>query len=156
MAERTAKSPASDDAQFYQNITRANAAGMLAGSYHYPHANVYTATDEAQHYVDHAGMYMKPGYLLPVLDLEGKAGIESGVLSQAELTTWTIDFINAIYQAKGINPIVYTSSSFNTDEVTAAVAFTNIGSSPHTGERTYQWLARPAGDLINGDPVRRR
>jgi autotransporter-associated beta strand protein len=145
-------SPASDDSQLYQNISRATTAGMLAGSYHYPHANVYTAADEAQHYLNHAGMYMKPGYLLPVLDLEGKAGIESGVLSQADLTTWSIDFINAINATTGVNPIVYTSSSFNTDEVTAAVAFTNIASSPHTGERTYQWLARPSGSILTGDP----
>ena len=66
-------SPASDDAQLYQNITRATTAGMLAGSYHYPHADVYTAADNAQHYLNHAGMYMKPGYLLPVLDLEGSS-----------------------------------------------------------------------------------
>jgi autotransporter-associated beta strand protein len=142
-------SPASDDAQFYQNITRATAAGMLAGSYHFPHADVYTAADDAQHYLNHAGMYMKPGFLLPVLDLEGS----SNALSTAALTTWSIDFINTIAQAKGINPIVYTSSSFNTDEVTAAVAFTNIASSPHTGERTYQWLARPSGSLTTGQPV---
>lgn len=143
-------SPASDDAQFYQNISRATTAGMLAGSYHFPHPNVYTAADDAQHYLNHAGMYMKPGYLLPVLDLEGG---DASILSQSALTTWSIDFINTIFSAKGINPIVYTSSSFNNDEVTAAVAFTNIASSPHTGNRTFQWLARPSGNLITGQPV---
>lgn len=141
-------SPASDDPQFYQNITRATTAGMLAGSYHFPHADVYTAADDAQHYLNYAGMYMKPGFLLPVFDLEGS----SSSLSTSALTTWSLDFIDTIFQAKGINPIVYTSSSFNTDEVTPAVAFTNIASSPHTGERTYQWLARPSGSILTGDP----
>ncbi len=68
------------------------------------------------------------------------------------LTTWALDYINTIFAAKGINPIVYTNSSYNNDEVSAAVAFTNTLSSPHTGERTYQWLARPSGSLTTGDP----
>ena len=84
-------------------------------------------------------MYMKPGYLLPVLDLESGNG-----QTTAALTQWCLDYINTIHNTVGIYPIVYTNSSYNNDEVTAAVAFTNISSSPHTGPRTYQWLARPA------------
>src|SRR4029078_377299 len=45
------------------------------------------------------------------------------------------------------------NSSYNNDEVTAAVAFTNIASSPHTGPLTYQWLPRPPGNLATGQPV---
>ena len=139
-----------DDSEFYTNISRATTAGLLVGSYNYIQADLNTAVAEANHYLDIAGMYMKPGYLLPVDDLEGSG---SASLSQAALTQWNLDYINTIYAAKGINPIVYTNSSFNNDEVTAAVAFTNIGSSPHTGNRTYQWLARPAGSLTTGQPV---
>lgn len=138
-----------DDSQFYLNISRGTAAGLLVGSYNYIEAGANTAIAEANHYLDYAGMYMKPGYLLPVFDLEG-AG--SASLTQAALTQWSLDYINTIFAAKGINPIVYTNSSFNNDEVTAAVAFTNIASSPHTGNRTYQWLARPSGSLTTGEP----
>ena len=83
-------------------------------------------------------MYMKPGYLLPVLDLES-----GNDMSTAALTQWCLDYINTIHNATGVYPMVYTNSSYNNDEVTAALAFTNISSSPHTGPLTYQWLARP-------------
>jgi autotransporter-associated beta strand protein len=93
-------------------------------------------------------MYMKPGYLLPVLDLESGNG-----QTTAALTQWCLDYINTLQTTVGIAPIVYTNSSYNNDEVTAAVAFTNIGSSPHTGARTYQWLARPgSASLATGQP----
>jgi autotransporter-associated beta strand protein len=137
----------SDDSQFYTNISRATTAGMLAGSYNFVEPDSNSAVNEANHYLAHAGMYMKPGYLLPVLDLESGAG-----QSQAALTQWSLDYINTLFAAKGVNPIVYTNSSYNNDEVTAAVAFTNTSRSPHTGERTYQWLARPSGSLTTGNP----
>ena len=36
------------------------------------------------------------------------------------------------------------------------MAFTNIAGSPHTGERTYQWLARPSGSITHRGPRRRQ
>ena len=137
-----------DDNQVWQNIARATSAGMLVGTYNYDDADSNTGAVEANYYISRVGMYMKPGYLLPVLDLEAGAG-----QTQAALTQWSLDYINTIFAAKGINPIVYTNSSYNNDEVTAAVAFTNIASSPHTGNRTYQWLARPSGSLTTGQPI---
>ncbi len=112
-----------DDTIFYNNMLRGAKAGLLMGSYNYIQADLNTAVVEANHYLARAGMYMKPGYLLPVDDLEG-AG--SATLSTAALTQWNLDYINTIYAATGVNPIVYTNSSFNNDEVTAAVAFTDI------------------------------
>ena len=47
-------------------------------------------------------MYMKPGYLLPVLDLESGNG-----QTTAALTQWCLDYINTIHNAVGIYPIVY-------------------------------------------------
>ena len=140
------------DSQFYNNISRATTAGMLVGSYHFvePSTNPGTAgaAAEANYYMGWAGMYMKPGYLLPVLDLES-----GSAMSQADLTNWGLSFVNTIMAAKGIAPIVYTSSSYNNDEVSAALAFSNTASSPHTGPITYQWLARPSGNLQTGQPV---
>src|ERR1051325_810413 len=116
-----------DDTIFYNNMSRGTIAGLLMGSYNYDLADSNTGVAEANYYLQRAGMYMKPGYLLPVLDLEAGAG-----QTQAALTQWSLDYINTIYAAKGINPIVYTNSSYNNDEVTAAVAFTNMQTSPHT------------------------
>ena len=145
-----------DDSQFYDNITRATTAGMLAGSYHYTRADLWnpttmtgnSGTEDATHYLNRAGMYMKPGYLLPVFDLE--AGNTAN--SAAQLTAWSMDWMNTIYNAKGFYPIVYTNSSYNNDEVSAQVAWNNFGSTPKTNARTYQWLARPSGSLTTGQP----
>jgi autotransporter-associated beta strand protein len=139
-----------DDAHFYDNITRAAASGMLAGSYHYsrPDVTTHTAADDANHYLERAGMYMKPGYLLPVFDLE--AGNTQNTVAQ--LTTWGMDFMNTIQAATGVLPIVYTSSSYNNDEVSAQLAWTNFGTTPKSGPRTYQWLARPSGNIRTDHP----
>src|SRR3954454_24465517 len=136
------------DTQFYANISRATTAGLLAGSYHFVTPDTTNGTAEANNYILVAGMYMKPGYLLPVLDLESGNG-----QTTAALTQWSLDYINTLHNTVGIYPIVYTNSSYNNDEVTAAVAFTNIASSPHTGPLTYQWLARPgSASLATGQP----
>ncbi len=152
-----------DDVQFVNNITRGTAAGLLMGMYHFNRADISgnTGADEANHFMEtgtqqpaglspqFAGNFMRPGYLLPVLDLEAGNG-----LSQAALTNWANEFITTIYNAKGFYPIVYTNSSYNNDEVAASVAWFNVdtGPGPHTGPKTYQWLARPAGDIVNGNP----
>src|SRR4051794_3844798 len=136
------------DTQFYTNISRATTAGLLTGSYHFVTPDTTNGTAEANNYILVAGMYMKPGYLLPVLDLESGNG-----QTTAALTQWSLDYINTLHNTVGIYPIVYTNSSYNNDEVTAAVAFSNIASSPHTGPLTYQWLARPgSASLATGQP----
>lgn len=136
------------DTQFYTNISRATTAGLLVGSYHYVTPDTTDGTTEANNYVSKAGMYMKPGYLLPVLDLES-----GNDLSTAALTQWCLDYVNTIHAATGAYPMVYTNSSYNNDEVTAALAFSNTSSSPHTGPLTYQWLARPgSASLATGQP----
>jgi autotransporter-associated beta strand protein len=139
-----------DDGHFYDNITRGTNAGMLVGSYHYARADVttHTAADDASHYLERAGMYMKPGYLLPVFDLEAGGAQHT----QASLTTWSMQFVNTIFNAKGIYPIVYTNSSYNNDEVGAELAWFNFTTNPRTNPRTFQWLARPSGNLQTGEP----
>src|SRR3954465_8195208 len=63
-----------DDFAFEYNITNATAVGMFAGIYHFGRPDVAgnTATDEANHMLAVAGPWMKPGYLLPVFDLEAR------------------------------------------------------------------------------------
>jgi autotransporter-associated beta strand protein len=138
----------SADTQFYTNISRATTAGMLAGSYHFVTPDTASGVVEANNYISKAGMYMKPGYLLPVFDLESGNG-----QSTAALTQWSLDYINTIKNAIGAYPIVYSSSSYANDEVTAAVAFAQSTRTPHSDPITYQWIARPgSASLATGQP----
>jgi len=110
-----------DDYAFIYNITNATSAGVLAGPYHFQRADIVTYTmngqtithtgaDEANHMMQIAGPFMRPGYLLPVLDLE------TGAARTADsLANFSVDFGQTIFNSKGIWPIVYSSSSFASD-----------------------------------------
>jgi GH25 family lysozyme M1 (1,4-beta-N-acetylmuramidase) len=100
-----------DDPYFVQNITRATAAGMLAGPYHFSRPDVIastpssggianTGTDEANHFIQMAGPWMRPGYLLPVHDFE--AG--SGARSNDQMAQFVIDFSNRGLCGDGYSP----------------------------------------------------
>jgi autotransporter-associated beta strand protein len=99
-----------DDPYFVQNITRATNAGILAGSYHFSRPNILsnTGTDEADHFMQMAGAWMRPGYLLPVHDLE--AG--DGVRSDNAMAQFTLDFSNRIYDVMGIRPAIYVNGNY--------------------------------------------
>jgi autotransporter-associated beta strand protein len=124
-----------DDPYFVQNINRATTAGMFAGSYHFGRMDVIASTpnaggipnngtDEANHFIQQAGPWMRPGYLLPVFDFEAGSGIRTA----SELAQFSIDFSNRIYQVMGIRPAVYIGGNYATpmdnialaDEVVAA------------------------------------
>jgi len=134
-----------DDPAVFNNLTRATAAGMLAGTYHYtrPDLTGHTGADEAIHYMNYTGSYMKPGYLLPVVDVEALLG---GAQNPAGLTAFISEMITTIEAQKGITPLVYMNTSYSNDQLQKSLAFT--GSTP----RTYQWLARPGSDGLTGNP----
>lgn len=108
-----------DDPYFVQNITRAAAAGLLAGSYHFARPDIIettgnsggipnNGTDEANHMIEMAGAWMRPGYLLPVLDLEaGQSQRDS-----AEMTGFCLEFSDRIYEVMGIRPIIYINGAY--------------------------------------------
>ncbi len=144
-----------DDPYFVQNINRATAAGMFAGSYHFDRADVLASTlnsdgvttagvansgiDEADHMLQMAGPWMRPGYLLPVLDLEAGAS----QYTAAGLSSWAVAFSDRIYQQMGIRPIVYVNSSYANSEVNSTVATT----------MPVLWIARPStGDPLTTEP----
>ncbi len=63
-----------DDLYFVQNVNRATTAGMFVGSYHFSRPDIIastinsgsipnTAVDEADHFIQMAGAFMRPGYL---------------------------------------------------------------------------------------------
>lgn len=108
-----------DDPYFVQNITRATNAGMFAGAYHFgrmdiiastPYANgiANTGTDEADHSIQMAGPWMRPGYLLPVFDHE--AGINER--DSNGLAQFAVDFSNRIYEVMGIRPAIYIGGNY--------------------------------------------
>jgi autotransporter-associated beta strand protein len=132
------------DSQFYTNTQRANDVGMLTGSYHFTRAdlNNHTGADEAAQYIAAAGMYMRPGYLLPVVDMES----QFTNMTPLQLTNFIMEVVTTIESQKGITPIIYSNASYANDEITKAVAFT--GTTP----RTYHWLARPGSNGLTGNP----
>ena len=102
-----------DDATMTTNVSRAGAAGILTGVYHFAHPeNRPTpagAVQEADHFAAFAGSAIGPGHLRPVLDLE-----RSGTLDGPGLTDWVLAFMNEVVVKDGpaAMPIVYTSGSF--------------------------------------------
>ena len=110
-----------DDPYFVQNITRATNAGLFAGGYHFSRPDIVattlnsngipnTGSDEADHFMQMEGAWMRPGYLLPVHDLEAGSGIRTG----SQLAQFAIDFSNRIYEVMGIRPAIYTGGSYAT------------------------------------------
>ena len=108
-----------DDPYFVQNINRSTTAGLFAGSYHFSRPDVIettensggirnTGTDEADHFIQMAGAFMRPGYLLPVHDFEAGDGIRT----DAEMAQFCIDFSARIYEKMGIRPAIYTNGNY--------------------------------------------
>lgn len=135
-----------NDPAVFNNITQATTAGLLAGTYHFTRPDsttAHTGDDEAQHYMNYIGMYMKPGYLLPVVDAEA---LLNGSQNVAGLTSWLLDMVDSIEAKMHITPLVYMNASYANDQLGKSLAFT--GSTP----RTYQWIARPGGVGATGNP----
>src|SRR5687768_8459305 len=108
-----------DDPYFVQNITRAPAAGLLAGPYHFSRPDIIASTtnsagipnngtDEANHFIQMAGAWMRPGYLLPVHDLEAGDGLRT----DNEMAQFCIDFSDRIHQVMGIRPVIYLNGNY--------------------------------------------
>lgn len=108
-----------DDPYFVQNITRATNAGMFAGSYHFSRPDIISSTlnsggiantgaDEADHFIEMAGAWMRPGYLLPVHDLE--AG--DGARTDNELAQFALDFSDRVHEVMGIRPAIYVNGNY--------------------------------------------
>lgn len=121
-----------DDHFFVQNITRATNAGLMAGPYHFARPDIVSSTlnsggvantgvDEANHFMQMAGAWMRPGYLLPVFDLEaGQVERTSSALAQ-----FSIDFSDRIYEVMGIRPAIYTNGNYANDLEGASAALQN-------------------------------
>lgn len=118
-----------DDPYFVQNINRAATAGMYAGSYHFSRPDIVEGTlnsngiansgaDEADHFMQMAGAWMRPGYLLPVHDLEAGDGIRS----DNAMAQFTLDFSNRVYEVMGIRPAIYINGNYAANVIGGASA----------------------------------
>ena len=163
-----------DDPYYVQNINRATAAGMFAGSYHFSRPDIIASTlnsggipnsgtDEADHFIQMAGPWMRPGYLLPVHDLEAGDGIRM----DDEMAQFSIDFSSRIYAVMGIRPAIYVNGNYAAFVLgTAAVSLRNQivqlpvnTPSPVSPAYPTLWSARwpnqtdpNAIDVQNGEP----
>ena len=102
-----------DDLYFANNMAKAKAAGVLAGAYHFSRPDILTntGTDEANHFLEKAGAYMRPGYIRPVLDLE--AGSARNTASNKKpLTDFAVAFSDRIFEVTGVRPIVYCGANY--------------------------------------------
>ncbi len=108
-----------DDPYYVQNMNRVPAAGMYAGSYHFSRPDIIATTtnsggipnngtDEADHFIQMAGPWMRPGYLVPVHDLEAGDGIRTN----NEMAQFSIDFSDRIYTVMGIRPAIYINGNY--------------------------------------------
>jgi autotransporter-associated beta strand protein len=108
-----------DDPYYIQNINRSTTAGIFAGSYHFSRPDIIETTpnsggiansgvDEADHFIQMAGPWMRPGYLVPVHDFEAGDGIRTA----NEMAQFCIDFSDRIYQVMGIRPAIYINGNY--------------------------------------------
>lgn len=131
-----------DDPYFVQNISRATSAGMLAGPYHFSRPDIATNTgaDEADHFIEMAGPWMRPGYLLPVHDLE--AG--ESTRSDNQLAQFSLDFSDRIYEVMGIRPAIYLNGNYAHNVIGGA---SNSLKTQVVETYPTMWNARPESNI---------
>ena len=112
------------------NVPNARAAGVLVGVYHYADIAGNSPVAEAEHFLNVARNYVRPGYLPPVLDLE-TGGVNSSA-GRAALSQWANDWCATVRNATGVDPIIYCNTNY-------ATYFVNSSVNTHT-----LWLARYA------------
>jgi GH25 family lysozyme M1 (1,4-beta-N-acetylmuramidase) len=105
------------DRKFHENITNGVAAGELMGIYHFARPDLgNSAEDEANHFLDVVGDYLKSGYLRPVLDLEVGAS-----MGKTALSNWTLEWMETVENRTGISPLIYVNPSYIRYYLTDAV-----------------------------------
>jgi lysozyme len=102
-----------NDAQFTANMAGAKAAGLAVGAYHFadPELTGHTPALEVAHFLGVAESYIGPGYLPPVVDIETSGG--TTITTDTSLSAWVNDFCADVQAATGVDPIVYTLSSYS-------------------------------------------
>jgi len=146
-----------DDSRFLQNITRATVAGMVTGPYHFARPDIAgnTGTDEANHFIEMAGIFMRPGYMMPMYDLEATAG------DNAALVQFSIDFSARIYAIMQIRPCIYINGNYSSLLDSGSTAAQDIvlaqppALTPSVVGPAYPmlWNARYSDNTVDGAPL---
>ncbi|MEY2428394.1 MAG: hypothetical protein QOJ40_1279 [Verrucomicrobiota bacterium] len=97
-----------DDSRFVQKSGYATTAGMDAGPYHFAPTDDLgnTGSDEADHFIQMAGAWMRPGYLMPMFDQEAGSGSDT-------LVQFAMDFSDRIYAMMQIRPCIYINGNYS-------------------------------------------
>jgi len=144
-----------DDPNFISNINSATAAGMFAGPYIRTRADIVvgtlnsdgsmvtqanTGTDDATHFVQMAGPWMRPGYLLPVMDFEDG----SGQRTDDQMAQFAIDFSTQVFTSMGIRPMMYVGGDYSANVLqTASLSLRNQIAQPGASSPTVNGPAFP-------------
>jgi lysozyme len=104
---RTSAGTLTADTAYAANSSGARGAGLTVGSYHY--ANPDNAPNDA---ANEAGWFLRNATiasadLVPVLDLEVSNGLDAGALA-----AWAQTWLEQVYAATGLRPIIYTNPTF--------------------------------------------
>ena len=108
-------------------VPGARSAGLLTGVYHICWPADNPAATEAAYFLQVAGQYVAPGFLVPVLDIEPRYNIHG-----AAMVRWIDEWAGAVRAAKGVNPVIYCSASVAADLHNA---------DPTIDGRYHLWLA---------------
>lgn len=113
------------DSRYVNNLNRAIAAGIPIGPYAvgYPHTNSADPNDavnEANYLISLVKPYYQGSGLMlrPVLDIELP---EDKNLSQSFMSQWVVKWATTIKQGLGVDPIIYTYTSFAATEFNSTV-----------------------------------
>ncbi|WP_425395342.1 GH25 family lysozyme [Aeoliella sp.] len=151
-----------DDPYFARNINRATTAGLLAGPYHFARLDVVestpntngianTGTDEANHFLEMAGAWMRPGYLLPVFDLESGQNERTAT----EIAQFSIDFSDRVYQQTGVRPVMYINGNYSVllQGVSPSLRQQVVDSFPVLWDARYAYQSSPnSGEVQTAHP----
>ena len=110
-----------DATTFTANMTNGKNAGVLMGAYHFARPDNNTAADEVSHFLAIAGNYIKSGYMQPVLDFENPVQAGDVNDTKAELSAWANAWMQGVFNATGVKPLLYTYPSYATSYLDSTV-----------------------------------
>jgi lysozyme len=138
------------DNRFTQNMTNANAAGVLIGPYHYGRpdsnsSNPLDAFNEANDFVDAIQPYYNSAglYLRPVLDVEEFLDLSTVAQERAYLSEWVRDFSDQVNSRLGVRPIIYCNGNYAQTYFEANIASHELWFAKPTSTNNYASASPP-------------
>jgi len=125
------------------NMQNGSNVNMLMGVYHFAYPEYNDPETEAKHFYENASNYLKPGYLRPVLDLENDEDHNSFPwrLGNPALSKWVQEFINAVEDETGVQPILYTFVDYAENWLNSSLNQTDLWIADYSSDppRTGNW-----------------